>query len=66
MVTRDQITALAKERIGTVLDAAEAAMPPSNYKAFRRLVLKQFGTDGFEADLDRLLQDRASGKDRTG
>jgi hypothetical protein len=66
MVKRDDITALAKDRVGTVLDAAEAAMPPANYKAFRRLVLKQFGSDGFEADLDRLLRGQASGKDRTG
>ena len=37
------------------LDLAQAAMNDRQFEAFRRLFLKQFGKDGLESDLKRLV-----------
>jgi hypothetical protein len=39
------------ERKTAILDTAEAAMAPSQFAAFRRIVLKALGSNGFEAKL---------------
>lgn len=47
----DDLLADLNERKNTILDSAEAAMAPSQFAAFRRIVLKAFGNNGFEAKL---------------
>lgn len=66
MVTRRDIVDLANVRINHILDVAEASLPPCNFEAFKRIVLKQFGDRCFVADLDRLLSGSAAGLEWNG
>lgn len=66
MVKPRDIADLASKRVGLILDVAEAAIPADRFPAFRRLILKQFGAEGFAADLERLFLDDAAGTDRNG
>lgn len=47
----EDLLADLNERKSVILDTAEAAMAPSQFVAFRRIVLKAFGNNGFEAKL---------------
>ena len=66
MVRPRDIDVLVKRRIGLILDVAEAALPADRFPAFRRIVLKEFGDDGFAADLLRLFEEAATGTERNG
>jgi hypothetical protein len=66
MVRPRDIDALLKRRIGYILDVAEAALPADRFPAFRRIVLKEFGDDGFAADLLCLFERDAAGSERNG
>jgi hypothetical protein len=50
------ITDLVNKRIGNVLDVAEAAIPAERFPAFRRIVLREFGSEGFGADVKHLVE----------
>lgn len=54
MVDRATIDALIKARLNRVLRIAEAALPQSQFKAFRSLVLDEFGNSGLGKELERL------------
>ena len=54
---RPVITAL-KRRLNLVLTVAEAALPESQFRAFRKLVLDEFGHKGLESEIIDLLRDR--------
>ena len=54
MIDPKPIMDLIMPRVGRILDVAEAAFPEPQFKAFRRLALKEFGRDGLEADLHSL------------
>lgn len=61
------IANLANRRIGLLLDVAEAALPPERFAAFRRIMLREFGSEGFAADVERLLNgDKATERLGTG
>lgn len=60
------IVALLNQRKNRVLHIAEAALPESQFRAFRRLLLCEFGQEGLEGDLARLLAERERGTDRAG
>ena len=50
-----------------ILLVAEAALPPSQFQAFRKLVLNEFGRNGLERELERLEgQVRAEERDGEG
>ena len=68
MVTRDQIEGLIKVRLNTVLTVAQAALPESQFAAFRKLTLNEFGNNGLGKDLDRFFPSKRfkKGKERAG
>ncbi len=60
------LQAAINARKGPALDLAEASLNDRQYQAFRRLFLKQFGKDGLEADLRRVVAehlDRRNGRE---
>ena len=66
MVTLDSIVALLNQRKARVLRYAEAALPETQFRAFRGLVLDELGREGLEGDLERLMAERNKGTDRAG
>jgi hypothetical protein len=48
--TRD-IMNLVSPRVSRVLTIAEAALPKDQFRAFRKLVLDEFGRNGLEGEL---------------
>ena len=57
------ILTLLNQRKNRVLRYAEAALPETQFRAFRGLLLDEFGRDGLERDLERLV---AEGEHRNG
>ena len=66
MVTLPAILALLNPRKNRVLRYAEAALSESQFRAFRGLLLDEFGREGLERDLERLVVEREQGTDRAG
>ena len=65
MVTLETLLALLSARKNRVLPLAQAALPDSQYQAFRRLFLDEFGKSGLERELAReFIED--GGSSRTG
>jgi len=59
MVTKEEIMELVRvSLIGPILQYAEAALPEGQFRAYRRLVLDQFGGKGFGRELDKLFLNR--------
>ncbi len=54
-MTHDQIIQLVNVRLNQVLRVAESSLAATQYRAFRRVVLDEFGRKGFGRDLARLL-----------
>ena len=54
MVTKQQVLDLVNRRVTHILLVAEASLPPSQYQAFRKVVLDAFGRNGLVGQLDRL------------
>lgn len=52
-------------RKNRALRLAEAALPESQFRAFRGLFLDEFGRNGLERELERIVaeQERRTGKD---
>ncbi len=61
MVTQPAILALLNQRKNRVLRIAEAALPQTQFRAFRGLLLDEFGREGLEKDLERLVAEREQG-----
>ena len=55
MLTVPVILVLLNQRKNRVLRIAEAALPETQFRAFRGLLLDEFGRDGLERDLERLV-----------
>jgi hypothetical protein len=55
MIDRRDITNLLNPTKSQILTLAEAALPPSQYRAFRKLVLDEFGRNGLESELYDLV-----------
>lgn len=61
----EAIMKLVMSRIGRILDAAAVGMPtPNQHQAYRKIVLNEFGNQGFLRELEALLQQQ--GQDRNG
>jgi len=58
MVVGELIRQILNPRKNRILLFAEAAMPPGQFQAFRRLVLNELGSTGLEGDLVRVLDGR--------
>ena len=52
-LTVEQIIALLAPYKKKVLDVAQAALPPQQFEAVRRLTLDALGDQGFEGELKR-------------
>lgn len=63
MVRLDDILDAINAHKNRVLLVAEASLPASQFGAFRKIVLDEFGNSGLVKDLQRLFTDR---KDRQG
>jgi len=61
MVTLHAILALLNPRKNRVLRYAEAGLSESQFRAFRGLLLDEFGREGLERDLERLVAEREHG-----
>lgn len=66
VIRREEIHRLVAFHMRTVLDAAEAALPADQAKAFGRLVKRELGYEGLVADLEDLINRSATGKERHG
>jgi hypothetical protein len=66
MVKLWDIVALVKPRINRLLSVAEAALPPHQFAAFRKIVLDELGNSGLNKDLEALFGEGQDRKDRTG
>ena len=60
MLLLDAIIAALDARKNQVLLVAQAALPATQFEAFRKIVLDQLGRSGFQRDLEALFveQDR--------
>jgi hypothetical protein len=54
MVSKESLKVLINGRLTRVLRFAEAALPESQFKAFRGLMLDEFGNSGLLRDLETL------------
>ena len=54
MVSKIHVLELVNHRVTRILLVAEASLPLSQFQAFRKLVLNEFGRNGLVAELDRL------------
>ena len=59
MVSKEEISDLVRVNlVGPILLYAESSLPESQFKAFRKLVLDQFGGKGFGRELEIWLRDK--------
>lgn len=67
MVTLQTILDMVNGRKNRTLLLAQAALPEHQYRAFRTLLLDEFGQKGLESELARMFaEDRQHGKDGHG
>ncbi len=59
------ILAALNARMNHVLLVAEAALPPPQFQAFRKIALDQFGRNGFQRDVEMVLSEHPE-RDGTG
>ena len=57
---REQLDSIINSRLNKVLTIAEASLPASQFQAFRKLTLDEFGKSGLARDLDRYFQQHQS------
>lgn len=58
MVTKELIEQIINPRLNQVLLVAETALPPSQFQAFRKIVLNEFGSNGLGKELERVLRNK--------
>ncbi len=54
MVTKQEIMDLVNRRVTHMLLIVEASLPPTQFQAFRKLMLDAFGKNGLVGELERL------------
>jgi len=60
MVTKERIEQLINARLNQLLLVAETALPSSQFQAFRKVTLNEFGNNGLGKELDRLFKGKQS------
>ncbi len=58
------IIAALNARKNRSLRLAEASLPPSQFQAFRKLFLGEFGREGMERDLVRIIAEHEKDRNR--
>jgi hypothetical protein len=53
---RQQLQIIINSRLNKLLTIAEAALPTSQFQAFRKLTLDEFGKSGLANDLDQYFK----------
>ena len=66
MIKTEDIDQLLSQRKSRILDYAQMALPESQFRAFRKCFLDEFGKSGFLSDLDRLLSNSSHSPERLG
>lgn len=66
MVTREDIERLINARLNQILLIAESSLSATQFQAFRKLALNEFGKNGMARDLDRIFGTTRTGKERAG
>jgi hypothetical protein len=56
MVTKEEIMELVRMHLNRVLLMAESSLSESQFKAYRKLVLDEFGQSGFDKELDTMFK----------
>jgi hypothetical protein len=56
MVTKEEIMELLRMHINRVLLIAESSLTESQFKAYRKLILDEFGQSGLEKELDTMFK----------
>jgi hypothetical protein len=64
MVTTESIMGIINTRLNRVLLIAESSLSEHQFKAYRKLVLDEFGRSGLTSELESLL--KSERKDRQG
>jgi hypothetical protein len=64
MVTTESIMGIINTRLTRVLLIAESSLSEHQFKAYRKLVLDEFGRSGLTSELESLL--KSERKDRQG
>lgn len=54
MVNTGHVMELVNHRVTRILLVAEASLPASQFQAFRKVVLDEFGRNGLVGELERL------------
>jgi len=62
MIDPRDIVGLVNLHVSKVLTVAEAALPESQFKAFRKLVLDEFGRNGLETEVCDLINKHRSSR----
>jgi hypothetical protein len=65
MVTKEEIMELLRMHINRVLLIAESSLTESQFKAYRKLILDEFGQSGLEKELETMFK-REIQKERQG
>ncbi len=60
----EAMQARLSESRNRILSYGELALPPSQFKAFRKLVLDELGRSGLESDLEKILADLKQQQER--
>lgn len=55
MIKREEIERLLNARLNQILLIAESSLSASQFQAFRKLTLNEFGKNGMGKDLDRVF-----------
>jgi len=58
MVTKNDIEQAIRPHLNRVLLVAESALSMSQFKAFRKLTLDEFGNRGLGKELENVLKDK--------
>ena len=53
-----QVMERIRPRVSKILTMAEAALPPQQFRAFRKLTLDEFGWSGLEGELMEFMNER--------
>ena len=56
MVTKEEIMELVRMHLNRVLLMAESSLSESQFKAYRKLVLDEFGQSGLDKELDTVFK----------
>ena len=56
MVTKEEIMELVRMHLNRVLLMAESSLSESQFKAYRKLVLDEFGQSGLDKELDTIFK----------